>query len=226
MRLSMLRAVTIAASAAIALAACSSGGTVPPSSTAYNPMAFNRANALSPLAVPTCAKSPPQYDWIFEGACTDVDLKPAGSSFTLAKYQDISVSGKIGKNDLKSPEHVYIVDAIDKSDIEDYGGKAFPKDTHKGVFLYAVAINQSKDVIKPIYTGKPILQYVVTDGHGLPGKSCGAAVYTKVGAKFIWEDLPITAKPKGDTVTISQYTVPKGFELPPVTPLYFAVFCS
>jgi hypothetical protein len=226
MRLSILRAVTIAAGAAIALAACSSGGTVPPSSAAYNPMALNNANALLPLALKKCDTSPPQYEWILEGACTDVALKPAGSSFTLAKYEDISIKGVIGKNNLTSTQHVYIADALDKKDIKAYKGVAFPKDTsHKDVLFYAVAVNQSKDTIVPKYNGKPILQYVVTDAHGLGGSSCGASVYAKKGAKFFWEQLPITAKPKGDTVTISQYTVPKGFELPPLTPLYFAIYC-
>jgi hypothetical protein len=228
MRLSILRAVTIAAGAAIALAACSGGGTVPPSSAAYNPMALN-ANALLPLALKKCATSPPQYDWIFEGACDEFMLKPTGSPFKLAEYKDITISGKIGENYLKSAEKVAIADATGSGDIKAYGGITFPKAKIKGkdAFVYAAAINQGKVTVKPkVVQGHPVLQYVITDSKGFGGTECSAAALESKAGKFEWVAFPGAAfKPKGHTLTVSQYTAPAGLVLAPKTPLYVAVAC-
>ena len=59
-------------------------------------------------------------------------------------------------------------------------------------FIYAVAVNQSTQTIKPMTGGnKPILQYVITDTKGLPGKSCGVALLTEeTNGKFPWSSLP------------------------------------
>lgn len=228
MRLSTLRAVTIAASAAVALAACSSGGTVPPSSAAYNPMAFNNANALLP-DLTKCATSPPQYDWIFEGACDKFTLKPGGSDFTLAAYKDISVTGKIGPNDLKTSAKVALVDAIDKSDIKADKGAAFPKFVYKGkaAFVYAAAINQGSTIIKPkVEPGKAVLQYAVTDTKGFSGNTCGAAALGSKGGKFEWVPFPGSVfHPSGHKLTVSLYTAPAGLVLDPKVPLYIGVVC-
>jgi hypothetical protein len=229
MRLSILRTVTIAAAAAIALAACSGGGTVPASSAAYNPMALNNANAFLPFALKKCDTSPPQYDWIFEGACDKFTLKPAGSSFTLGTYKDISIKGMIGKNNLKKDATVALADATDSGDIKAYRGIAFPKAKIEGkdAFAYAAAVNQGTSIIKPIVQqGHPVLQYVLTDSKGFGGSSCRAAALESKGAKFEWVVFPGAAfKPKGHTLTVSQYTAPAGLELAPKTPLYIAVAC-
>jgi hypothetical protein len=228
MRLSILRAVTIAAGAAIALAACSGGGTVPPSSAAYNPMALN-ANALLPLALKKCATSPPQYDWIFKGACDKFTLKPAGSSFDLGTYKDISLKGMIGKNSLKKSATVALADATDSGDVKAFDGMAFPKAKIEGkdAFAYAAAINQGTAIIKPIVEpGHPVLQYVITDSKGFGGTSCKAAALESKAGKFSWAVFPGSAfKPKGHTLTVSQYTAPAGLVLAPKTPLYVAVAC-
>ncbi|MFY9718503.1 MAG: hypothetical protein WAK16_02560 [Candidatus Cybelea sp.] len=188
------------------------------------------ANALAlPAAVTTCEKSPPQYWWIFKGACDPkITLKSTGATFKLQKYEDITVTGTIGNNTTKGSATIAIADAVDKGDISNWKGKAFPKYTAKGVFIYAVAVNQSTQTIKPKpVKGKPVLQYVITDSKGLPGKTCFVALLAESqGGKFIWTPFPGQFTAKGDTITITQYEVPKGFEIPPKTPLYFAVNCD
>jgi hypothetical protein len=186
---------------------------------------------LSPNAgVTTCATSPPQYQWIFKGACEKIALKSSGSTFSLQAWDGITVKGSIGANNLKATTSVYLADATDAGgDIGTYKGKAFDKYKGEGTtFIYAVAVNQGTTAIKPVtQKNKPILQYVITDAKGLPGTSCGAAVLTS-GEKgsLLWTALPGGPfKAKGKTVTITQYSVPRGFELPPKTPLYFAVNC-
>jgi hypothetical protein len=185
---------------------------------------------LQPLAVTTCATSPPQYQWIFKGACEKITLKPSGATFSLQKWHNITVTGSIGANNVKPSATVYLADATDsKGDIETYKGKAFDKYNAEGTtIVYAVAVNQSKTAIKPVpQKNKPILQYVITDAKPFPGSSCGAAVLT-TGEKgsLEWATLPGGPfKVKGKTVTITQYSVPRGFNLPPQEPLYFAVNC-
>ncbi|MBV8196954.1 MAG: hypothetical protein JO263_02365, partial [Candidatus Eremiobacteraeota bacterium] len=169
---------------------------------------------------------PPQYEWIFEGTCTHFFLTKLGANFVLGKHDDIAVSGSIGENNLKAKAIVYVADAINKNDILTYKGKKFPAYKARGTtFIYASAINQSKFTIVPKASKKPVLQYVITDGHGIPGKSCAAAVLTVQKGKFVWKPLPVHAQVKGKTVTITQYNAPPNFQLPPATPLYFGVNC-
>lgn len=253
----MIRACTIATVASIALAACAGNNSVPSSPTAVAPDnaapqssqaapmstatdAANEADAsqtqtadelASPDATKTCATSPPQYEWIFNGACDTFILKPSGGSFTLGAYDSISVTGSIGKNTVKGQAKIVLADATDKNgDIQKDKGKSFPAYKGKGTtFVYASAMNQSTQTIKPVVVrGKPVIQYVITDSKGLPGKNCSAALLTSSGGKFVWDPLPSQYPVKGKTVTISLFSVPNGFELPSVktkVPLYFAVNC-
>jgi hypothetical protein len=227
MGLSLIRACAVATVAAIALAACGGHGVVPSTSSGLTPT--TSGSDVSPLALTTCATSPPQYDWIFKGACDQFTLKSTGSTFSLVKYQDITVSGSIGKNTAKGSVKVALADAIDKNgDITKWKGASFPPYKGNGTtYVYAAAVNQSSVAIRPIVVkNKPVLQYVVTDSKGLSGNQCGAAVLAQQrNGKLAWTSLPATGTPKGDSVTISQYEVPNGFELPPKAPLYFAVNC-
>jgi len=227
MRLSMIRAGGIAVGAAIALAACAGQGAVPSSPSALAPTSVG---AMSPLASGTCATSPPQYDWIFKGSCDEFTLKSTGGTFSLAAYEDITITGSIGKNTTKGSATIAVADAIDKSgDIETYGGKSFPAYKAKGTtIVYAVAVSQSAQIIKPVSVkGKPVLQYVISDSKGFGSDNqCGAAVLAQSrSGKLEWTSLPATGTPKDKSVTISQYEVPSGFELAPKSPLYFAVNC-
>jgi hypothetical protein len=230
MRLSAISAGAVAI-VAIALTACAGRGIVPSSPTGYAPANSGDALQLPMLQPPltTCAKSPPQYDWIFKGACQTFTLKSTGGSFSLGIYQSITVKGSIGKNTAKGSVQVALADAVDKNgDILKWKGKTFPPYHANGTTVaYASAVNQSTQVIKPIpVRGKPVLQYVITDSHGLPGKTCGAAVLAEQRNHTLkWTALPATGQVKGKSVTISQYEVPQGFELPPKAPLYFGVNC-
>lgn len=230
MGFSISRAGLFVMGAAIALAACSTHGFVP----ASNGLAPT-SNMLAPMSTDdakhhatTCATSPPQFAWIFEGSCDTFTLKNTGGSFSLAKYQNITITGSIGKNTVKGDAKVALADAIDKNDITKSGGKAFPAYKARGTtIVYADANNQSTQTIKPIVVAhKTVLQYIVTDAKGFPGKTCGAALLgqTKQGLK--WTSFPGSGTVKGDSVTISVYEAPSGFELPPKgSPLYFAFNC-
>ncbi len=228
MRLSMIRAGALCAASAFALAACAGRGIVPTSQSALNPNALNPAlqdDALSPLAT-SCATSPPQYQWILKGACTKITLKPTGATFALAKYQDITVNGSIGDNSLKASATVYLADATDKGDILNWKGAAFLKYKAKGTtFVYAAAVNQGKVPIVPKAGNKPIFEYDITDAKGLPGKQCAEAVIKTVNHKPVWNPLPGVFPVKGKTVSLKQFNAPRGIELPPKIPLYFAVNC-
>jgi hypothetical protein len=225
MRLSMVRAGSLAATAALALAACAGQNAAVPATSNAIEQPLGVADAVT-----TCATSPPQYAWIFKGACdAKIMVKATGGSFTLGAYDSISVKGSIGENNAKGTAIVALADATNTNgDIEKDKGTAFPAYHGEGkTFLYAAAINQSSQTLKPIAKkGKPILQYIITDTKKLPGKQCGAAILTAgSNGKPVWSSIPATITIKGDVLTITQYAVPNGFEFAPKTPLYFAVNC-
>jgi hypothetical protein len=226
MRFSTIRACATAGVAAIALAACAGHGIVPSSATGDASSAYD----MSPLALKTCATSPPQYAWIFKGACDGFTLKSTGGKFSLDEYEDITITGSIGENTVKGSATVYLADAIDKNgDIETYKGTSFPAYKAEGTtVVYAVANNQTTQIIKPIpVKNKPILEYVITDSKGLPGKTCGAALLEKEkSGAYEWKAFTGTYSVKGKTVTVDVSEAPSGFALPPKgEPLYFAVNC-
>jgi hypothetical protein len=234
----MIRTSVVATIAALALAACASHGIVPSSPTALAPtnamLPAEDDGGILPLKgkTKTCPKSPPQYEWIFKGACDAFTLKSGGGKFSLSKYDNITVKGSIGKNTAKGSAKIVIADAVDKKgDIEKFGGKSFPKYKGNGkTIAYASANNQSDQTITPIVVkNKPIIQYIITDEKKLPGKKCSAAILThESGGKLSWDPLPSSFPVKGKSVTISLYTAPNGFELPPKsdqTAIYFAVNC-
>lgn len=248
MRLSTLRTGLLAA-IAVAMASCSNNGMMPSFSQPNSQPAAAPVSQAAPDAQPDaaqsdapaaaspdaqdalspdltkCATSPPQYNWIFEGACTSFTLKPTGGTFSLGTYDNISVKGSLGYNTVKTSAKIYVADAIGSGDIKPSKGKSFPKYNGKGkVVLYAVADNQTTQTIKPkTHAGTPIFKYVITDSKGLPGKTCNAAIY----GSGKWTPLPGQGFPvKGNTVTIQQYNAPNGFVLPPKGySLYFAINC-
>ncbi|MBV8374207.1 MAG: hypothetical protein JO302_01750, partial [Candidatus Eremiobacteraeota bacterium] len=162
MRLSTISRWAVATIAATGLAACAGRGIVPSSPTAMAPTTAMRPTAimneaqpdgaLLPLNLKTCATSPPQYQWIFKGACDEFTLKSSGGKFSLGEYKDFTVTGSIGKNTAKTAAKVVLADAIDKKgDVEKYKGKNFPPYKGNGTtILYASAMNQSSETIKPI----------------------------------------------------------------------------
>jgi hypothetical protein len=96
---------------------CPCGGVLPSSPSA-------NAN-VSLHALKTCAGSPPQYEWIFKGACQKFGLTSIGGHFSLGEYQGITLTGLIGKNTARGMVKLALADAIDQNgDIETYKGKA------------------------------------------------------------------------------------------------------
>lgn len=236
MRLSMIRSSALATVAAIALAACGGHGVVPGGSTAFAPQGSSpfapmtgNQDDMSPLALKTCPKSPPQWMWIFKGACEQFTLKDTGGKFTLGAYENISVTGSIGYNNAKGSVAIDLADAINKNgDIVKYKGHTFPPYKGAGTtVVYAVADNQTTQTIEPrTHQNVPIIKYVITDAKGFPGKKCGAAILAQTKKGLAWSSLPNSFQVKGKTVTITQYTVPTGLVLPPKgSGLYFAVNC-
>lgn len=233
MRLSMIRASALASVAAVALAACG-GHSVVPGSSSFAPVGAN--GGVAPMAdgdakgPPTCATSPPQYQWIFKGACDNFMLKATGGKFTLGTYANYSVTGSIGYNNAKGSVKIYLADAVNKNgDVLKNKGKAFPPYKGSGTtFLYAVADNQSTQTIKPqSHKNVPEIKYVITATKGFPGNTCGAAFLEKQrNGAYAWSVLPGQQAVKGKTVTITQYVVPSSVELPPKgNGLYFAINC-
>jgi hypothetical protein len=259
MRLSLIRPFAIAAVATTALAACANQSSMLPSSpsaiapttaqapaTAQDDASVDDASAqdaarpqdaasrgsadVSLHALKTCATSPPQYEWIFKGACQIFSVTSLGGRFRLGEYQGITVKGFIGRNTAKGTVQIALANANDKNgDIKTYEGKSFPPYKANGItYFYASATNQSTQVVKPIMAkGEPVLQYTMTNANGFgDANRCGAALLTFTkGRKPAWTAFPGSGKVKGKTVTIKQYAVPPGIDLVPKTPLYFATNC-
>jgi hypothetical protein len=232
MRLSIVSGAALLAGATLALVACGGHGVVP--SSAGAPMSASNVtsqgafgDAISPLA--TCAKSPPQYDWIFKGSCQSFDLKSSGGSFKLATYADYTLAGSIGDNTAKGTVTVALAVATGKNgDIESDKGKSFPYYKAKGTtILYASANNQSLQTIKAIsHIDKTILKYVITASKSFPGNTCAAAYLGEKNGKVEWTTFPDNYPVKGKTVSVDVYEAPTGFELKPKgTALYIAVNC-
>lgn len=218
------------------LAGC--GGSQPPIAAPGNSLRLSLPSlddtSTSPLALKTCATTPPQYEWIFKGACQKLDLTSTGARFSLGEYRGITVKGSIGENTAKGTVKFALADAIDKDgDIEPYMGKEFPRyeatlsNITNMTYVYAAAVNESSEVVKPVTVqGKPVLRAVITDAKGFgDATTCGLHVLTFPNGRTIWKLIPATGQVMGKTVTIAQYGAPKGFELPPKTPVYFAVNC-
>jgi hypothetical protein len=235
MRLSTIRAGAFATVAAIALAACANHSVLPssqsglaPTTVGDNPSSFDQA---SPLAkTPTCPKSPPQYKWIFKGACDGFKITSKGGSFTLGKYNEVTVKGSIGHNTAKGSVPIDLADAFDKNgDILKDQGKAFPAYSGKGTtVLYASASNQTTQTITPISTPHvPVIAYTITDGHGFPGNTCGAAYLAyELNGELKWTTFQGTFHPKDNSVYIFVSLAPEGFKLEPKgKPAYFAFNC-
>jgi hypothetical protein len=224
--------------AAAFLAGC--GGSQPPIAAPGHslrlPLPSLDDNGTSPLALRTCATRPPQHEWILKGACQAFDLTSTGGHFRLGEYQSITVKGSIGKNTARGTVKFALADAIDKNgDIEPYKGKAFPRYEanpkyyeHNITYVYAAAVNESTQVIKPIPSkGKWVLRFTITNALGFgDANTCGAALLTsRAGKHYSWAPLPTTGLVMGKTVTITQYGAPRNFGLPPKIPVYVAVNC-
>jgi hypothetical protein len=193
------------------------------------PLRSHNDTGMSPLALKSCATSPPQYEWIFKGACQKFDLTSTAGRFRLGEYQGITVKGLIGKNTARGTVRIALADAIDKNgDVKTYKGKAFPRYKANGTtYVYASAVNEGTRVLYMIMVkGEPVLKYTITNAKGFgDANTCGDAMLRFRPLKYFWQALPATGVVKGKTVTITQYDAPKGFEWAPKIPLYFAVNC-
>jgi hypothetical protein len=200
----------IAASTAVAallLAACTSHGVVPATSS-FGPSSIS-PEALSPDAKkPTpkpCAK--PQVPWDFGGSCGTVAIKAGGGTASMAAYNGFTIKATFPK---ASPapgagELLVVRDATNtKKDITGVvKGMAFPPFNKAGgstspftvkPILYMKAHNQGGAFA---FTGTPLL--TVTSVKPFPGKYC---ILTKmIPSNNTWQGEPvIQGKITGHTV--------------------------
>jgi len=229
MRSLALAPQSILVAALLALTACGSQPGVSASAPTGDSVASTFATAphVKPSLV-RCPTKPPQYDFIFEGACVETIINPSGGSFELQRYKFISLAGQVGTTNVRKPTEVYVVDAVDDGDIKQYQKEPFPAYTPQNgtTFLYAVAINEGHTSIEPVGSGA-FLTFTITDLNGLPGTECAAAVLGKQSAEWTWTAIPGTyqANGSGDTVVFSISGAPSGVVLPSRTPVYFALYC-
>jgi hypothetical protein len=227
MRLSLIRSSAVATVAAIALAACANLSGMTPSSPTAAAGAQNTLGISHLLT--TCATSPPQYEWIFKGACDESRLEPSGGHFRLSQYQGISVKEFIGANALKRPAKLALADAIDENgDVERYKGMSFPRYIGEGTtYVYLTTTNRSTQTITFVTVkGKPVFEFVITDAEGFGSYTkCGLAALFFPQGKPRWLAVPNIGTIKSKTVKLSVYAVPAGFGIQPKIPLYVAINC-
>jgi hypothetical protein len=225
---STVRSALIGTVVAAALAACGgSGGT--PQYQGLNPVSTSRSlEHIKHSNFDTCATSPPQYQWIFEGACQAIEITSSGAPFSLDSYYYKTVTGSIGHNDEAGTVQFNIVDAVNNDDIEHYDGMAFPHFTtyESGTtIMYVAVINQSNHNIKPVKCcSVPVFGVTVSDPGGLPAKTCGLAIYLPTTGA--WDALyNVDGVVRNNSVTINWWDPFAGFNWPSEYPLYFAVYC-
>jgi hypothetical protein len=230
MELATIRSRIIGTISITALAACGGGGGAPPYQGLY-PAATSRVSQhVKDNDVNTCATSPPQYYWIFEGACQAIEINSGGANYSLDEYRYRTVSGSIGKNSLSGTVQFDVVDAVGNGDIEHYNGMDFPHFSpysSGNTVIYVAVINQSKQDAEFIDSGVPIFSVTVTDANGFPAKRCGLAILTtdRSGSPS-WDALyNVDNYVNDNTVTISWYDTPRYSEWPSHVPVYFAVYC-
>lgn len=221
----MVRSRIIGTFALTALAACGGGGGAP-SYQSLNPVVTGRIpQHAKPNDVNTCATSPPQYHWIFEGACQAIEINSSGASFSLDEYRDITVTGSIGKTTLNGTVQFDVVDAVGNGDIEHYNGMTFPHYTpysSGSTVIYVAVINQSNQTANPVESSKPGFSLTVTDANGFPANRCGLAIYDYDGWNTLYN---VDNHVYGDTVTINWFSPYGELSWPSKYPVYFAVYC-
>lgn len=227
MRLSLIRVSAIATVAVVALAACANQNGMPPSSSPASTGVQNTLGILPALTI--CATKPPQYEWIFKGACDEFTLESSGGHFNLTDYRGISVKGFIGGNTLKAPAKIAFADAIDENrDVEKFQDARFPRYKGRGTtYVYLTTINQSNRTIKFVTVkGKPEFDYVITNAEGFGSYTkCGLAALFFRHDKPDWLAVPAIGTIKDKTVRLREYVVPSKFGIHPKKPLYLAINC-
>ncbi len=126
---------------------------------------------------------------------------------------------------------VALADATDKNgDIEKYNGKTFPptRQRHDGRLRVRDQSKHANHQADTVVNSKTVLQYVITDAKGLPGKNCGAALLheqrRQVAAGPIRCRADIPSRATRSRSAFTKRLRASSFRRRPV-PLYFAVNC-
>lgn len=175
-------------------------------------------------SVTTCASAKVQPAWIFKGACQTGKIGAKGVKISLGAYRDFTIAGAIGKTSLDKASPFAVVDAIDKRDIDTYGGNAFPKYAVKGseTLLYIEAVNGGTSSIT--VTGKPAVKLAIGNPKATLSDGCGLALLSvSKSGKFSWIDLPVRVKFENHTYSIVIPALPAALG---VGPAYLALSCS
>ncbi|HTU81392.1 MAG TPA: hypothetical protein VMF61_04635 [Candidatus Acidoferrales bacterium] len=225
--MSAIKSGLAAAAAAVALAACGGNGGMMPSQNAANP--GYAPNFLSNAAASKCDSLSPKF-WDFGGSCVSDNLGAAGKKITLKKYQDITFTIDIGKNNAKAPEPFLVGDAVGNGDITGmagkikwtpYGGKdctagTGPTEKCPGhAFVYVDAINLGTKTVT--LEGTPSISIIDTKGFN-GATACFPAPLENFGKKYglKWStqaQAVLSKAPKGTKLNIP--SGPESFPLPP-----------
>ena len=173
--------------------------------------------------VQTCAKSAVQPAWIFAGACQVGKIGRKGTKIALGAYDGMTLSGTIGRTNLRKPAPFVVVDATGKGDVQPYKKTPFPVYAEKGrkALLYVQTVNAGKSSI--LLRGKPALALTLDVSRKI-GSNCNLALLTQNSPKqFAWLDLLFPVKQKGTTLSVQVASLPAPL---PAGPAYFAFTCA
>lgn len=192
------------------------------------------ADGRSPRSaqVTTCPTSPPQYYWIFQGSCALSSIGSSGGGFSLAEYEDITVSGSLGKNNLTSAQEVAFTDARANGDISKWDDMTFPK--YYGRYggatpvIYVAVNNQGSQIIKLVNDGDFALALNITDSNGFPGNTCTIGVLTvnTNNTGYEWLTAGANSSPYSSDELTVVFPELHGLWLVKTYPLYFGVACK
>ena len=161
------------------------------------PSAWLPAKRLArvPTPVTTCATSPPQYQWIFKGACEKLMLKSTG-----ANVQPANVRGhhrnRLDRtnNTSRAPQRsTSPTQPTTAATPKRRRAKPSPNIQPQGTsFIYAVAVNQSTQAIKPVARkeARSPVRHHRREGTPRERRAASPVSTESQSGKFIWTTLP------------------------------------
>jgi len=155
--------------------------------------------------------------WYFRGSCTTLAMKSKGITVTLGVYHGLALTEHIPANNAKSHDTFVFGEGTSDADITGmFEGSIFP--------VYGSVRCVNIDFQSVPCAGKALLYHVmqntstlaigwnstpkfhITDAKAFPGTTCKEATLNLVNEKWVWELLPIRAKPKNGAVTFQPWT--------------------
>lgn len=199
------------------------------------PVARNPASSAAPMRNRNNPACNIRWSWFFRGSCAEFDLRPKGTTVSLAPYRGLSFSERIPKNSANPKDNGFAVGVgTSDSDITGaYEGKPFPQYgsidcTDFGLksvpckgkaLVYTVMTNLGQDMA----TGSSQSIHLSYKG-SYPGRTCELFnLVFENGGKLVWRSLEITAQPRHGVATFR--SAPLGFALATHDALFNAIVC-